>query len=262
MYEISHALMAGGVIGFLIHFSGVGAGVLLVPFLSYFFSLPVSVAVGTAAAYATFTKVIAGVEHIRTGHVNFVLFRELVVSAIPGLLFSAVYINYILQAHPEKQAEINYLIQVAVIAVIILSLFFTATKPEPPPEGFHVSRFLRYASGFSIGSIIGATGIGGGVLLLPALFALGGDTPKRIVGTSVLIALCLSGITAIIYAGGEQFDFQLALWMSLGSVIGVPISSVCIRHVSNRFVYNSVLMLICCSMLLMLVQLFDGVSST
>ena len=67
------ALLCGVVTGFLICFTGVGGGILVVPILSFFFSLPVSAAVGTASAYAALTKVFAGIEHARIRNINYAL---------------------------------------------------------------------------------------------------------------------------------------------------------------------------------------------
>lgn len=231
---------------------------LLVPLIGYFFALPVPVAVGTATAYATLTKIMAGVEHIRTNNVSWGLLKQLIISGVPGLLLAAVGVNYILHAHPNWEATIHNTMQVIILCTIAIALYFTLTKANnEKATAAPLAPLPRYAVGFGIGMIIGLTGIGGGVLLIPALFAMGSETPKRIVGTSVIIALCLSLLTAAIYASGEQFDLHLALWMAVGSIAGIPLASLLLRRVSNRFVYNSVISLICLSMLLMILNLFN-----
>ena len=65
------AFLCGFVMGFLICFTGVGGGVLIIPAIVYFFDLDVSVAIGTASVYATLTKIVAGVEHVRNRQCEF-----------------------------------------------------------------------------------------------------------------------------------------------------------------------------------------------
>ena len=90
------AFLCGFVMGFLICFTGVGGGVLIIPAIVYFFDLDVSVAIGTASVYATLTKIVAGVEHVRIGNVNFRLFTRLSIAAVPGVVTAAVAVNYLL----------------------------------------------------------------------------------------------------------------------------------------------------------------------
>ena len=99
---------------------------------------------------------------------------------------------------------------------------------------------------------MGATGIGGGVLIVPALLLAANETPKRIVGTSILTALALSALTALIYIGGGQTDWTLALWMSAGSLLAVPLGSLLLRRVSQTFVRRSLIALVLLAATLMI----------
>lgn len=249
------ALLLGMGIGGLICFTGVGGGVLVIPALTFFFGLPVSVAVGTASAYTTLTKLLAGAEHIRIGTVNYRLFGKLAAWALPGLLLSALGVNLTLHHLPQAAALVQEGLRLAVVGAILLSLALIlgnrrqGTADDSPPARTANTGKLA-AAGIGIGVVMGATGIGGGVLIVPALL-LAGESPKRVVGTSILIALALSGLTALLYTTGGQLNLPVALWMSAGSLLAIPVASRLLRRTSEAVVKKSLLLLVALALLLM-----------
>ena len=88
-----------------------------------------SVAIGTASVYATLTKIVAGVEHVRIGNVNFRLFTRLSIAAVPGVVTAAVAVNYLL-TDDELGGMIQESLRLAVIAAIFLSLLFMLVQPK------------------------------------------------------------------------------------------------------------------------------------
>ena len=248
---IAAAVLCGFIIGWLICFTGVGGGVLVIPTLAFFFNLPISLAIGTASAYTTLTKLMAGAEHIRIRNVNYSLFLRLTGWAVPGLLTSAFIINYLLSDYPEYEIQVQQVLRWTVIGAILLSLLMLWRGRAPAGA----SRARRLAPfGIAIGLIMGATGIGGGVLIAPVLLLFGNETPKRVVGTSILIALALSGLTAALYSAGNQLAPTLAIWMSAGSLLALPIASRTLRRVPETVVQKSLFALIFIAILLMLLD--------
>ena len=242
---LSHVI-CGIIIGFLIFYSGVGGGVLVIPVVIAFFDLTISVAIGTASAYTALTKAMAGVEHFRINNINKRLCVIIGLSALPGALLTAVAVNYFVTdaaSAPVAQEVLRY----AVAVVIVLALAVAHFKPEKMVVS---SLPLLLAAGFGIGLVMGGTGIGGGVLIAPALMLLSSETPKRIVGTSIIIALILSTLTAIVYASGGQVDYQMAIGMTVGSLLAIPLASKVLRRSSERSVQNALTALICIALLL------------
>lgn len=255
---VAAAVLCGFIIGWLICFTGVGGGVLVIPALAFFFNLPVSLAVGTASAYTTLTKLMAGAEHIRIRNVNYGLFLRLTGWALPGLLTSALIINYLLSRYPEYEAQVQTVLRGAVIGVILLS-FLLIWRGSSAAGTMRQSRLAL--CGGAIGLIMGATGIGGGVLIAPVLL-LAGETPKRVVGTSILIALALSGLTAALYSAGGQLSLSLAIWMSAGSLLALPIASRTLRRAPEAVVKKSLLILILIAVALMLLDSVYSISAS
>ena len=245
------ALLCGFVVGFLICFTGVGGGVLVIPVVSFFFEQPPSVAVGTAGVYAALTKVMAGAEHARIGNINYPLFARVTAAAAPGALLSALAVNAFLHLRPELRDDIQNTLRGAVIAAIILSLYFAQFHVKRAAQNGGEKTTPLLLGAFAVGLVMGLTGVGGGVLIAPLLMILGGETPKRIVGASILIALALSALSAAVYAGGGQVNYELALWMSAGSLLATPLGSRLLRRVSEEFVRRALVGLILAAAVLM-----------
>ena len=243
-------LLCGFVLGFLICFTGVGGGVLVIPTIIFFFGLDTSVAIGTASIYVTLTKIMATIEHLRIGNVNMRLFTRLILTAVPGVIFAAVLVNYLL-TDASLAEMVQDTLRVIVIVVILLSLLLMLYKPKKTAVA-KPSPFALPACGGGIGLVMGSTGIGGGVLIAPALSLVGNETPKKVVGTSIITALVLSALTALIYTGGGQTDHVLALWMAAGSIIAIPLGSRFLRKVSQAFIHRSLIILILLSVVLMI----------
>ena len=246
------ALLCGFVVGFLICFTGVGGGVLVIPAVSFFFDQPPSVAVGTAGLYATLTKILAGAEHARIGNINYKLFARVTAAAAPGALLAAAMVNLLLHFRPETHEKMQDILRGAVIAAILLSLYFSQIRPKSGEnKSESESQAPLLIGAFAVGLIMGLTGVGGGVLIAPLLLTLGGETPKRIVGASILIALALSALSAAVYAGGGQVNYELALWMTVGAMLATPLGSRLLRRVSEEFVRRSLVGLILAAAVLM-----------
>ena len=248
---VCQALACGFAMGFLISFSGVGGGVLVIPAISFGFDLPVSVAVGTASAYTALTKIFAGIEHTRRGNVNFRLFWLFIIGAAPGAMLAAAAINLVLHLNPDSHDAVQSVLRFLVASAILLSLIFVLTQSREKELSEQHAGAVG-ATGLGIGAIMGATGIGGGVLIAPALLTCG-EQPKRVVGTSILIALALSAIAAFIYAGGGQVRYDLTLWMLAGSLVAVPVGGIVLNRVSETFVRRSLVVLVALALGLMLI---------
>lgn len=80
--------------------------------------------------------------------------------------------------------------------------------------------------GLAGGVLSGLFGIGGGLVIVPALILLLGMTAKQAAGTSLAALLLPVGIFgALEYWRAEQVDVRLALLLALGLLIGAFIGA-------------------------------------
>ena len=87
------------------------------------------------------------------------------------------------------------------------------------------------ALGLAIGCISGLVGLGGGALLIPALVFFYGMSQKTAQGTSLAMMLLPTGLFAFwAYYRAGQVNLKLALWISLGFVIGGWLGGLWAQH--------------------------------
>ncbi len=80
---------------------------------------------------------------------------------------------------------------------------------------------LYIAIGLTVGVLSGALGIGGGVLLVPALIWLCGLDVKTATGTTLAILVPPLGLPAALkYFAARQLNLEAALWIAGGFALG------------------------------------------
>lgn len=79
----------------------------------------------------------------------------------------------------------------------------------------------------------GMFGVGGGILIVPALIYLAMHDARRAAGTSLLAILPVSIVGVVTYAIGGHVDVWLSLILAVGSIAGAPIGSWLLSRVSR-----------------------------
>ena len=74
------------------------------------------------------------------------------------------------------------------------------------------------------GALVGATGVGGGVLIVPSLMAASTESVKRIIGTSVILGLMLSIVTGLVYGAAGALAWRIAFLMTVGALLAMPVA--------------------------------------
>ena len=248
----------GAVIGLCLGMTGVGGGVLIVPVLRGVFSMSPVMAVGTASLCASLMKINSGLMHVRNRNVDWKNSALILLGATPVLIVASFAIVQ-LSDNPATAEQINQIVEYLIIGVIAFSLVVmvkktfsknTQAKSTEKSEGFFNKKTL--ISGAATGFIMGSTGVGGGVLLLPLLSVTIGLDMKRSVGSSTIIALALSSVSALAYSGGGQSDIVTAILLVLGSFIGVPLAGFLLKAMSDKRLQQVSLGLISVSALVLL----------
>lgn len=261
-YDIALRIFFGAVIGLCLGMTGVGGGVLIIPVLRGVFAMSPVMAVGTASLCAALMKINAGIMHVRNGNVDWKNSALILIGAAPVLLVISLGIVQ-LSDNPETAEMVNQGVEYLIVGVIAFSLMAmikktfgnsSNIKANDTTEGFFNMKTL--VSGAATGCIMGATGVGGGVLLLPLLSVTIGLDMKRSVGSSTVIALVLSSVGAIAYSGGGQSDIVTAFLLVVGSFIGVPMAGFLMKAMSDKRLQQISLGLISISAVVMLRAMF------
>ncbi|MGR5143997.1 sulfite exporter TauE/SafE family protein [Photobacterium sp. DNB23_23_1] len=245
----------GSIFGLCLGLTGVGGGVLLIPMLQLFCGMPPVLAVGTASLISALVKVNASIVHVKAKNVSWRKIAILFVGALPITLVVTQVVIYF-NDHPLHQETTQTMITSLVTVVMIGSLLSVFYKFRSSPNSKHTSSNVNCSdrkalvSGMFCGSILGSTGVGGGVLLLPVLNNVLNLDIKKAIGSSVVLALFLSGFAALGYAKGGQADVHTAIWFVVGSFIGVPVAASLLNKISEKTTYIITLIVILISLVL------------
>lgn len=231
--EIILQLVMGALIGFGIGLTGVGGGILGLQATTLILKMDPITAVGTTSLYIFLSNLSASFHHFRRDNIAW--------SAVIRVLIGAIPINIIVSRWVSQQ-ENNQTFKDMLTKFIIFIVFFSvgimiintvkSWRKKAKADELHLAseiqphwvirNILCILLGALIGGLIGATSVGGGVLIIPLLIIVFGLSAARTVGTSTFIAMILTLITALVYGGSGTVEVATAIIMALGSLIGIP----------------------------------------
>lgn len=214
-----YAIVAGFFFSILIFLSGVGAGVLVVPSLIVLFNLDPTLAVASGSFFAFLAKVLMTVGHAKQGGVNWTVGRKFLYLCLPVTILSALSLTLV--SDPEMRVTVDRVLMLLVLLAGVLSLASMFTKRIKE----YLSRLsLSWLSGIT-GFLMGLTGVGGGVLVVPALSSSGGLSVKSAVATSIPVGLILSLAVSVTFGSRGVMDYALVASLMVGCVVSLPLAS-------------------------------------
>lgn len=230
-------LLIGALLGVVISTTGVGGGIIVLPVLSYFFGLNALAAVATANLLSMLMKLSSSAMHYRLGNIALQPAMLLLAIMLPST-FSASYAIAGLAQISGWHAHVQLGINVIIVLTILTSLYLFSQRMHHPPTRLQVQGapgvrpLLLPAAGAGI--VIGATGVGGGVVVLPMLMRYARMNIKQAIGTSAFVTMVLSGGSALAYSRSGFTDLPLAAMLFLGSLFSIPLAKYLLQTLSER----------------------------
>src|SRR6202163_1723117 len=122
-------ILVGFVVGVLIGLTGIGGGVLLLPILIFGLRVPAIVAVGSDALFNFFTKIPAGLLHLKKNTVRGKVVIALACGSIPGSIGGVKLLMHIRHLYGDG---VNSFIKstVGVLLIVIPTLLLLQKKIE------------------------------------------------------------------------------------------------------------------------------------
>jgi uncharacterized protein len=241
-------ILSGFVVGVLIGMSGVGGGVLLLPVLIFGLRVPALMAVGSDALFNFFTKIPASLLHLKKGTVRRKVVLALAVGSVPGSICGVNTLMYIRHVYGEG---VNHFIKTAVGALLIvipMLLLFqrrieerVANRP-PTMQGFAGMVVIGAVAGL----LVGMTSVGSGSIIMMLLLLFYSFPPKINVGTDIVHAVVLTGVTGFLHFRLGNVDPQLVVTLLVGSIPGGLLGS----HLSTRMPIHWLRRLLCVLLLI------------
>lgn len=258
-------LALGLVIGFCIGLTGVGGGVLVLPALTLVLGMDPVKAVGTTSFYAFLTKISATFHHAKLKTIDWGTSFRFLAGAVPAAILVSLWISSKGASESFQNGLKNFIVGVVFFSVVMMILNMvkqsrTTLETEERTladriNGHALARTgLCLLMGVIIGALIGATSIGGGVLIVPILIILFNLPASRTVGSSIFIAVVLTLATSLIYGKGGEVDNVTAIIMAVGSLSGVYYGSKLSTRMPDRLLQFIVVVLILIAAILMLLN--------
>lgn len=241
-------VLTGLLVGVLIGMSGMGGGSLLTPILILLLGVKPALAVGTDLAYATVTKAVGAVQHLRQTKIKLWTSLRLSFGSVPASILGVGVIAKV-RSIPGVDVEVLVGRSVGAMLVIVAVLLFlepiirTRLWPADRPREFFkrldTLRTFRtpilIIIGALVGFLVGLTSVGGGSLVMVALLLVYPRwTMSRRVGTDVVHGCLLSCAAAAAHWSLGDIAFPLVGQLLIGSIPGVLIGTRLVKVVPDQ----------------------------
>ena len=223
------AAIVGVVAGFLAGLFGVGGGILIVPGLVLVLHLDQRLAHGTSLAAMIPISMASLVTYALHGNVDWGVAAYLAVGAMAG----AVLGTRLLHVVPERLLGFAF----ATVLVVTAVRLYLETSPGTP-HGLDVGTITALlVTGSVAGLLAGLLGVGGGLVLVPALVVLFAIAPAVAKGTSVAVIVPTALIGTWRNRSRNNADLRVATVVGLGGVVsavaGASVADVLSDDLSN-----------------------------
>jgi uncharacterized membrane protein YfcA len=232
LMDIAIRLILGLVIGFCIGLTGVGGGILVIPALTVILRIDPIIAVGTTTLYAFLTKITATLHHFKLKTIDWEISMRFLAGAVPANIITAIWVTHHGADEAFKASLKTFIVYVVLfsVGIMILNLIGQIRPSVEKKELSLAARINGHAiiqnvliilMGIICGGLVGATAIGGGVLIVPILIVLFGMPAHRTVGSAIFIAFIMTMVTSLVYGSHGEQDKVTAITMAVGSLAGV-----------------------------------------
>jgi len=225
-------IVIGFFVGTMIGMTGVGGGVLLLPILIFALHIPPIVAVGSDALFNFLTKIGSSYVHLTKGTVRKKLVLGLAVGSIPGSILGVGLLRDLRQAYGNGvNTFITTTVGVLLILVPTLLLFQSQIEERVANRPPTMRSIIGVAAiGLLAGFLVGMTSVGSGSIIMMLLLLFYSFSPRAMVGTDIVHAVVLTGVTSLLHFKMGNVDLSLVGLLVIGSIPGGVLGS----HLSTR----------------------------
>jgi len=229
---IAAKILVGFVVGTMIGMTGIGGGVLLLPILIFVLRVPAIMAVGSDALFNFVTKIGSSWVHLTKGTVRKKVVLALAVGSVPGSTLGVSLLGHLRGVYGTGvNSFITTAIGILLICVPTLLLFQTRIEDHVTHRPPTLRSFAGISAiGLLAGFLVGMTSVGSGSIIMMLLLLLYRFKPKMMVGTDIVHAVLLTGVTSLLHFRLGNIDPYLVGSLLIGSIPGGILGS----HLSTR----------------------------
>ena len=234
-------ILIGFVVGTLIGMTGVGGGVLLLPVLIFVLRVPPIVAVGSDALFNFVTKIGSSWVHLSKGTVRKKVVVALATGSIPGSILGVSLLGHLRTVYGTGvNTFITTTVGILLICIPTLLLFQSRIEDHVAHRSPTLQSFAGMSAiGLLAGFLVGMTSVGSGSIIMMLLLLFYSFSPKVMVGTDIVHAVILTGVTSLLHFRLGNIDPYLVGSLLIGSIPGGLLGSQ-LEHASSCPVVETV----------------------
>lgn len=217
-------LLIGTVAGLLSGLFGIGGGIVIVPALLALLHMERRLAHGTSLAATVPVACASLTTYAAGGNVDWTVALCLVAGAVCGTIVG----TQILQVIPKRPLTIIFIIVILLTATRLVLATDAVGRDELTVGGV----FALIAIGFVTGTLSGLLGIGGGVVMVPAMVVLFSMPPVLAKGTSVAVIVPSSIVGTLRNRAHRNVDLRIGAAIGAAGVVSAIIGSLIARSLS------------------------------
>jgi len=222
MELVTLKIFIGFAVGLLIGLTGLGGGVLLLPILIFGLRVPAIIAVGSDAAFNFLTKIPSSLVHINRGTVRRKVVLALAMGSVPGSVLGVRYLQHLRLLYG---AGVNDFIKAVVGTLLILVSTLLLFQRRIEEQVTHRRPTAKSVAGMAViglvaGFLVGLTSVGSGSIIIMLLLLFYSYPSKVMVGTDIVHAVLLTGITSLLHFRLGNIDTGLVGYLLIGSIPG------------------------------------------
>jgi uncharacterized protein len=229
---IALKILIGLLVGTLIGLTGLGGGVLLLPLLIFVLHVPAIMAVGSDAVFNFVTKIGSSWIHLKRRTVRRRVVLAMAAGSVPGSILGVTFLTHLRNVYGTG---VNGFIKTAIgiLLIFIPTLLLLQRRIEdsvavrpPSAKSFLGMTLIGLVAGF----LVGMTSVGSGSIIMMLLLLFYSYPPKVMVGTDIVHAVILTGVTSVMHYRLGNVNPGLVGYLLIGSIPGGLIGS----HLSTR----------------------------
>lgn len=218
------SIVSGSLVGLVLGLVGGGGSIIAVPLLLYVVGVASPhLAIGTSAIAVSLSALFNLADYARKGLVKWPCAISFSAAGVAG-----VWAGSSLALHVPGDRLLGLFGLVMIVVGTVMALRKDAEGNPDIRLSFSTARQLLpllLFIGFSVGSLSGFFGIGGGFLIVPGLMLSTGMPISYAIGTSLAAVAVFGATTASNYALSGLVDWRIAALFVGGGLIGGPIGS-------------------------------------
>ncbi|MCC6443299.1 MAG: sulfite exporter TauE/SafE family protein [Armatimonadetes bacterium] len=221
-YSVFHMVVIGLVAGFFSGLLGVGGGLIMIPAMVLWLGVKQHTAHGTSLATMLAFALSGAISYTQHGNMNFQVAAFMALGGVIGATFGAKWANRL------SGKTLKRMFGLFVIVTGIHHAFFHQNAHGSTAlieNSVLTVALITFSVGLVSGIISGLLGVGGGIVMIPAMVYILGLGQKLAQGISLAVIIPVSISGAWIHHTKGNVDWKLAVWLGASGVTGALFAS-------------------------------------